>query len=125
MPLYRRVVRFYFYRLPGDGRDGDIHRPRKSSGNGGLRPRDVIIAYDASPVDDLHRLLSEEQIGVTAELTVIRGTERLTMEIVPITFSVTGDGPCEARSSSLKWILVEPCMLCRQYGQSRAKVAFS
>jgi hypothetical protein len=34
-------------------------------------------------VDDLQRLLSEKQIGVKPALTVIRGTERLRLEIVP------------------------------------------
>ena len=46
----------------------------------------MIVAYGESPVgavDDLHRFLSEEQVGAKAELTVIRGTERLQLEIVP------------------------------------------
>lgn len=53
----------------------------------GLKPRDIIVGYGDGPVgavDDLHRLLSEEQIGVKTALTVIRGTERLRLEIVPL-----------------------------------------
>jgi hypothetical protein len=34
-------------------------------------------------VDDLHTLLTEEQIGVKNTLTVIRRTEKLDLAIVP------------------------------------------
>jgi S1-C subfamily serine protease len=84
-PLHRRVVRF--------------HRLEKSMGvmvmsvepgspaeKAGLRPQDIIVAYDGNPVgavDDLHKLLSEDQIGAKAKLTIIRGTERIALEIVP------------------------------------------
>jgi hypothetical protein len=34
-------------------------------------------------VDDLHKLLSEERIGAKAELTVIRGTEQIRLEVLP------------------------------------------
>jgi S1-C subfamily serine protease len=84
-PLHRRVVRF--------------HRLEKSMGvmvmsvepgspaeKAGLKPHDIIVAYDGNPVgavDDLHKLLSEDQIGAKAKLTIIRGTERIALEIVP------------------------------------------
>ncbi len=34
-------------------------------------------------IDDLHRQLTGAQAGVRSSLTVIRGTEKLTLEIVP------------------------------------------
>jgi S1-C subfamily serine protease len=60
--------------------------PGSPADKAGVKPHDIIIAYDENPVgavDDLHRLLSEEQIGTKARLTVIRGTERLQLETVP------------------------------------------
>jgi S1-C subfamily serine protease len=84
-PLHRRVVRFY--RL---ARETAVMvtsvEPASPADKAGVRPRDFIVAYgdnSVGAVDDLHRFLSEEQIGATAHLTVIRGTERLRLEIVP------------------------------------------
>jgi S1-C subfamily serine protease len=84
-PLPRRFVRFY--RL---ARETAVMvtsvEPGSPVDKAGVKPRDMIIAYRdnaVGAVDDLHRLLSEEQIGARAELTVIRGTERLRLEVVP------------------------------------------
>jgi S1-C subfamily serine protease len=52
----------------------------------GLREGDVIVAYGKQPVssiDDLHRLLTEEQVGVKVELTVLRGGEKTMLDVVP------------------------------------------
>jgi S1-C subfamily serine protease len=52
----------------------------------GLDEGDVIIGLDAHPIsgiDDLHRLLTEERVGASTRLTVLRGNDRLTLEIVP------------------------------------------
>jgi S1-C subfamily serine protease len=46
----------------------------------------VIVAYGKQPVssiDDLHRLLTEEQVGVKVELTVLRGGEKTMLDVVP------------------------------------------
>jgi len=34
-------------------------------------------------IDDLHRLLTEERIGLAARLTILRGSEKKELEIVP------------------------------------------
>jgi S1-C subfamily serine protease len=85
VPLHRRIVRFYHL-----ARETGVMVNSVEAGSpadkAGLKPRDLIVAYADGPVsavDDLHRLLSEDQIGVKNELTVIRGTERLRLEIVP------------------------------------------
>jgi S1-C subfamily serine protease len=85
VPLHRRIVRFYHL-----ARETGVMVNSVEAGSpadkAGLKPRDLIVAYADGPVstvDDLHRLLSEDQIGVKTELTVIRGTERLLLEIVP------------------------------------------
>ncbi len=52
----------------------------------GVREGDVIIALHERPVagmDDLHRLLTEEQIEREVDLAVLRGRERVTVRITP------------------------------------------
>jgi S1-C subfamily serine protease len=47
---------------------------------------DVIIGLDDTPVagiDDMHRLLTDERVGVACELTVLRGTSVERVEVVP------------------------------------------
>ena len=54
--------------------------------SGVAREGDAIVALDDKPVagvDDLHRLLTDAQVGVRCALTVIRHTERLTLSIFP------------------------------------------
>jgi S1-C subfamily serine protease len=83
--LHRRVVRFY--NLPVESGVLVLTTEEKSPARRtGLREGDVIVAFNGQPVsgiDDLHRLLTEQQIGVRSPIDVIRGTERLTLEIVP------------------------------------------
>jgi S1-C subfamily serine protease len=53
----------------------------------GLREGDVIVALDEAPVrdvDDLHRALNETMIGVRISLTVLRRSQRLTIDITPV-----------------------------------------
>lgn len=52
----------------------------------GLLPGDIIVAYDDRPIagiDDLHKTLTEERIGIKSRLTVIRGQEMLNLDITP------------------------------------------
>jgi S1-C subfamily serine protease len=52
----------------------------------GILPSDVIVELDGKPItgiDDMHKLLTEEQIDNEAKLTVLRGYDRLTLNIVP------------------------------------------
>jgi S1-C subfamily serine protease len=51
-----------------------------------LQEGDVIVEAGGKPVrhiDDLHKLLTDERVGVSIPLTVIRRTEKLTLEVVP------------------------------------------
>ena len=51
----------------------------------GLLPRDVIVAYDGQPtpgIDDLHRLLTEARVGVSAPLTILRGADKKTLHVI-------------------------------------------
>jgi S1-C subfamily serine protease len=84
--LHRRVVRFYDLPL-SSGVLVVSTEPGSPAEQAGLRQGDVIIAYGAKPVgnvDDLHRILTDEQLGVQAMLTVIRHTERVDVAIVPV-----------------------------------------
>ena len=52
----------------------------------GLAEGDIIIAFREAPIssiDDLHRVLVGEEIGVRSTLTVIRGVERVALSVVP------------------------------------------
>jgi S1-C subfamily serine protease len=85
VPLHRRIVRF-FHLTRETGVMVNSVEAGSPADKAGLKPRDLIVAYADGPVsavDHLHRLLSEDQIGVKTKLTVIRGTERLQLEIVP------------------------------------------
>ena len=48
--------------------------------------RPQTLAYGAHPtagIDDLHRLLVEEQVGVRAPMTIVRRAEKRVLDIVP------------------------------------------
>jgi S1-C subfamily serine protease len=85
VPLHRRVVRFYD--LPTESGVLVMSVEKGSPAErAGLREGDVIVAYGGksiATVDDLHRLLTEEQLGVAANITSIRMTEKVEAEIVP------------------------------------------
>jgi len=85
VPLHRRLVRFYdLTQETGvvvlSVTDGSPAR------HAGLRDGDIIIALAGQPVagvDDLHRLLTDARVGVSSFMTIIRGTEKLHVNIVP------------------------------------------
>jgi S1-C subfamily serine protease len=85
VPIHRRVVRFY--NLPKE--TGVVVagiEDRSPARTAGLREGDVIVEFDNKPVagvDDLHRLLTDAQVGARCSLTVVRHTERLIMPIFP------------------------------------------
>jgi S1-C subfamily serine protease len=85
VPIHRRLVRYYDL-AKETGVVVLSTEPESPARRTGLREGDVIIALEGQPiagVDDLHRLLSDVRTGVKLELTVIRGTQRLVLGIVP------------------------------------------
>jgi S1-C subfamily serine protease len=85
VPLPRRLVRFHH--LPFESGvlvvSIEDHSPAQQAG---LHEGDVIIEYDGRPVasiDDLHRLLTQQRMGVQSRLTIIRRAEKLALDIVP------------------------------------------
>ena len=88
VPLPRRLARFH--ELTQESGIVVISVENGSpSERAGLRPGDLIVAFEGKPVagiDDLHRLLTDAQVGVRSALTVIRYSEKLSLEILPVEF---------------------------------------
>jgi len=60
--------------------------PNSPAANAGLKDGDVVLAFGGTPVtgvDDLHRLLTEEKIGVATGITILRSARRRTITVVP------------------------------------------
>jgi S1-C subfamily serine protease len=60
--------------------------PGSPAAKAGLQEGDLIVGLEGSPVegvDVLHQLLSEERIGAKTRLTVLRGSRRLDVTLVP------------------------------------------
>ncbi|HEY6395403.1 MAG TPA: trypsin-like peptidase domain-containing protein [Candidatus Binataceae bacterium] len=85
IPLHRRLVRFH--QLPaGRGVRVLSVEPNSPAQKAGLLPNDILIMYGSQAVtgvDALQKLLTRDEIGRTSPLTVIRGTEKLTLQITP------------------------------------------
>jgi len=60
--------------------------PAGPASRAGLEKGDVIVAYGNAPVasiDDLHRQLTEEQLGRGVKLTILRRGKKLELDVVP------------------------------------------
>ncbi len=83
--LNRRVVRYHGLSV-GKGFLVTHTEPDSPAARAGLREGDIIVALDGRPVagvDDLHRMLTEERIGVRTVLTVIKRSSKREVEIIP------------------------------------------
>ena len=85
VPLLRRMVRFYH--LPVESGILIVSIEENSPAQrAGLSEGDVIVGFDSQPIagiDDLHRRLTEEKVGVRTKLTILRRTEKLDLLIIP------------------------------------------
>ena len=82
-PLSRRAVRFHGL-AAGAGVRVESIEPGGAAQQAGIEPGDVIIGYDGenvAGVDELHRLLSEERIGKSTKVTLLRRTQKLDLPI--------------------------------------------
>jgi S1-C subfamily serine protease len=85
VPLHRRLVRYHNLTVE-TGILVVSTEPGGPSSKAGVQEGDVIVAYDDLPIasiDDLHRLLTDQKVGVKSNLTVIRRNEKLTLSITP------------------------------------------
>jgi S1-C subfamily serine protease len=85
VPLHRRVVRFYKL-----AEETGVMVVGVEAGSpaavAGLLEGDVIVEADGQPVrhiDDLHKLRTEERVGVPVRFTVIRRTEKVDVVVTP------------------------------------------
>ena len=83
--LPRRLVRYH-----GLAADSGVLiiqvEPNSPAGRAGLRERDLLVEYEGRPtkdIDDLGRMLTEQRIGTKTRMTVIRGPDKLAIEVVP------------------------------------------
>jgi S1-C subfamily serine protease len=83
--IHRRLIRFYH--LPVESGILVVSVEHNSPARrAGLSEGDIIIAFDGQPVagiDDLHKVLTEERVGVGTPLTIIRRAEKMVLNIVP------------------------------------------
>jgi len=82
--LPRRVVRFHDLHTES-GFSSWRSRPRSPAQRASLAEGDVIIGYGDQTVrdiDDLHRLLVEEKVGIPMALTFLRRGEKRTISVI-------------------------------------------
>ncbi len=85
VPLPRRIVRYYDLAVES-GIFVISFENDSPARKGGVREGDIIIGFDDRPtagIDDLHKLLTEQRIGRKSSLMVIRGTEKVTIDVTP------------------------------------------
>ena len=83
--LNRRVVRYHDLSV-SRGFLVTQMEPDSPAAVAGLKEGDIIVGFNGCPVggvDDLHRMLTEETIGVASTLTVIKRANKRQVEIVP------------------------------------------
>jgi len=85
VPLHRKVIRFH--RLENEtGVMATQVEPQSPAAAAGLISGDIIVDFNeqvVSGIDDLHRLLTDDKVGVSFKMTVLRGVEKLSLGIVP------------------------------------------
>jgi S1-C subfamily serine protease len=85
VPLHRRIVRHHALTVESGVFVTSVE-PESPAARGGVRDGDLIVGYGDKPIagiDDLHRLLTEEQAGVASTLTIIRGVDKQDLRVEP------------------------------------------
>jgi S1-C subfamily serine protease len=83
--IHRRVVRHFNLPLETGMLVVGVE-PGSPASRAGLREGDIVVEFNGQAIagiDDLHKQLTGAQAGVRSSLTVLRHTEKLTLEIVP------------------------------------------
>ncbi|HWB52667.1 MAG TPA: trypsin-like peptidase domain-containing protein [Tepidisphaeraceae bacterium] len=86
VPLHRRVVRYFDLPIETGVMVHELD-PNGPAAKAGLKYGDVIVRFgstDTPSIDHLHRLMTEQTIDVPTEIAIIRRTERLILNVVPM-----------------------------------------
>ena len=85
VPLQRSLIRFF--NLPAETGVLVVSvEPNSPAERAGLQEGDIITSFGdqlIKDIDDLHRLLTENHVGVATPLTVLRYPEKLVLAVVP------------------------------------------
>jgi S1-C subfamily serine protease len=84
-PLARRMVRYFDLPVESGVRVMSVEAGSPAR-EAGLEEGDVIVGWDENPVpsiDALHRLLTEQCVGTSAQVTLLRRAQKLTRTIRP------------------------------------------
>jgi S1-C subfamily serine protease len=83
--IHRKIVRYY--NLTADDAVLVLTvEPRSPAHHASIREGDLIVAFNGqtiSSIDDLQRQLTDERVGQDCTITLVRGTEKLDVAIVP------------------------------------------
>jgi len=85
VPLPRRLVRAHQLVIESGILVASIEMDSPAQ-RAGLREGDIIVSFNGRPIggiDDLHRLLTDDQVGVRSALTIVRHTETMILDSVP------------------------------------------
>ncbi|HTG02072.1 MAG TPA: trypsin-like peptidase domain-containing protein [Nitrospirota bacterium] len=85
VPLHRRIVRYYDLPVESGVMVVSI-QPDSPAKRAGLREGDIIVGFGGtfvSGIDDLHKLLTQDKVGVSLPIAIIRNTEKIIQFIVP------------------------------------------
>jgi len=85
VPLHRRIVRFH--KLAAESGVMVIQvEPGSPADHAGVREGDIIVEFDGVAIehmDELYRLLTEDRVGKTTEMTVLRGLDLHALMVTP------------------------------------------
>jgi S1-C subfamily serine protease len=85
-PIARRIARHHGIEQASGVRVAGLE-PDGPGARAGLEPGDVLVSLDGRPVggvDDLVRLLTEEQVGRPMEAAILRGVDLKRLSVVPV-----------------------------------------
>src|SRR5438046_899247 len=85
VPLHRRVVRFHDLASESAIFVASLEADSPAA-RAGLREGDLVVGFDGRPtggIDELHKLLTEDRAGRSIPMVLVRGSERLTLLVVP------------------------------------------
>jgi S1-C subfamily serine protease len=85
VPLLRKVVRYHELGSESGALVISVE-PGSPAAAADLREGDIVVRFGerwVGGVDDLHRFLTEEQVGQGAPLTVLRGVQKVQLTVVP------------------------------------------